>query len=82
MLAGAHIQQGLQGGGFGQGHIARQHQGDAVIGQHGHSLLHRMAGAQLGFLTHKLQGRRRGAGCGRCGVGGQIPDTEMATCAQ
>ena len=49
--------QGLQGLWPGQGHIARQDHGDAVIRQHRHRLLHRMAGAQLRHLAHKLQAR-------------------------
>ena len=37
-----------------QRHIARKHQRDAVVSQQRHSLLHRMACAQLRLLTCKL----------------------------
>ena len=40
---------------LGQRHIARQNNHHAVIGQHGHSLLHGVAGAELRLLAHKLQ---------------------------
>ena len=47
-----------QGGGPGQGHIARQHHHDAVVGQHRHRLLHGVPGPQLRLLAHKLYRKR------------------------
>ena len=45
----------MQCGGLRQGHISRKHNHQAVIGQLGNCLLHRMAGSQLGLLTRKQQ---------------------------
>ncbi len=59
LLARAHLQQGAQRGGLGQGHIAREHQRHPVVGQQRQRLLHRVAGAQLGLLAHAAQCQRQ-----------------------
>ena len=55
-LARTGLHQGLQGGGLDQGHITIEHQADAVLGQQGQGLLHRVARAQLGRLQHGVAG--------------------------
>jgi hypothetical protein len=54
-LAVALGDQGLQRGGLGQRHVSRQHQRDAVVGQQGQGLLHRVAGAQLRLLAREFE---------------------------
>ena len=47
LLAAASVNQGLQGVGLGQRHIARQHHHHTIVRQQRQGLLHRMAGTQL-----------------------------------
>jgi len=55
LVARAGGDQGLQGVGLGERHIARKDNDQAVVGQVRHSLLHSVAGAQLGHLAGELQ---------------------------
>ena len=57
LLALAGLQQSLQGVHLGQRYIARQHQGDPIVLQQGHGLLHGMSRSQLGHLARKTQAR-------------------------
>ena len=41
--------------GLDQRRVAIEDQRDALVGQHGHGLLHGVAGAQLRLLAHKIQ---------------------------
>ena len=60
--AAALRDQGLQGVGLGQWHIARQDHHHPIVGQHGYRLLHSVAGAQLRLLAHTLHGQRLARG--------------------
>jgi len=62
LVTAALRDQGLQGVGFGQRHVARQDHHHPIVGQHGHGLLHRVAGAQLRLLAHTLHGQRLARG--------------------
>ena len=55
MFGIAQLQQGLQGVGLYQGHIARQNQRDTIVIQHGNGLLHGVAGTELRHLPHTLK---------------------------
>ena len=54
VLAGAGRDQRAQRLGADQRHVAVEHQRDAVVGQHRHRLLHRVAGAELRHLAHEF----------------------------
>ena len=54
-VAAAQVDQLAQGFDLRQRHVAAEHHHDAVIGQHRHRLLHRVAGAELRLLAHTLQ---------------------------
>ena len=57
VLSCTRVDQGLQGVGLGQGHIAREHHHDAIVWQVRHRLLHRVAGAQLRHLAREFEAR-------------------------
>jgi hypothetical protein len=63
LFAAAGLHQRAGRFGAQQGHVAVEDQRDAVgVVQHGHGLLHRVAGAQLRHLAHEDRPAGRGRG--------------------